>query len=88
MPPQILHVRQQLAKYNQQITNVPEISQNILGIIRTLKEEDKMEMLRLKNQRSGLMPVDVAAHGAMGENLEYFIENRVIETLAAYAMTD
>jgi hypothetical protein len=25
---------------------------------------------------------------AMGENLEYFIENRVIETLAAYALTD
>lgn len=24
----------------------------------------------------------------MGENLEYFIENRVIETLSAYAMTD
>ena len=24
----------------------------------------------------------------MGENLEYFLENRVIETLSAYAMTD
>ena len=25
---------------------------------------------------------------AMGENLEFFIENRVIETLSAYALTD
>lgn len=45
-------------------------------------------MQRLKNQRNGFMPVDMAAQGTMGENLEYFIENRVIETLAAYAMTD
>lgn len=27
-------------------------------------------------------------HGAMGENLEYFIENKIIETLSAYALTD
>ena len=44
-------------------------------------------MARLKNQQSGLMGMD-AHPGAMGENLEYFLENRVIETLAAYAMTD
>jgi len=35
----------------------------------------------------GMMGMD-AYPGAMGDNLEYFLENRVIETLAAYAMTD
>lgn len=39
--PEIKHLRQQLTKYKYQFTNIPEISQNILGIIRALKEEDK-----------------------------------------------
>ena len=31
---------------------------------------------------------ETQTHGAMGENLEYFIENKIIETLSAYALTD
>ena len=50
-----------------------------------LKEEDKNgELFR---QTINAME-DSQCHGAMGDNLEYFIENRVIETLSAYAMTD
>jgi hypothetical protein len=50
-----------------------------------LKEEDKNgELFR---QTINALE-DSQCHGAMGENLEYFIENRVIETLSAYAMTD
>ena len=44
-------------------------------------------MARLRNQQNDFLQMDMHP-GAMGENLEYFLENRVIETLSAYAMTD
>jgi hypothetical protein len=50
-----------------------------------LKEEDKNGIII---RQSINMMEDSQCHGAMGENLEYFIENRVIETLSAYALTD
>jgi hypothetical protein len=50
-----------------------------------LKEEDKNGDVM---QATANMLEDSQCHGAMGENLEYFIENRVIETLSAYALTD
>lgn len=58
--------------YNREITRVPVIQRNLLNIVRVLKEEDKAD----RGQQM------------MGENLEYFIQNRVIETMAAYAITD
>ena len=48
------------------------IQHNLFNIVRVLKEEDKAD----RGQQM------------MGENLEYFIQNRVIETMAAYAITD
>ena len=43
--------------YNREITRVPVIQQNLLNIVRVLKEEDKAD----RGQQM------------MGENLEYFI---------------
>jgi hypothetical protein len=40
--------------------------------VRVLKDDDK----------------DERGQQMMGENLEYFIQNKIIETMAAYAMTD
>lgn len=49
---------------------------------------DRTDKGALTTDRSATTQQTAQTHGAMGENLEYFIENRVIETLAAYALAD
>ena len=50
----VKRVREQLAKYGGQISRVPAISQNLLQIVRILKDEDKNEnLLRRKREAEG-----------------------------------
>ena len=72
---------------------VPAISHNLLMILNCLKDEDKNGASRKlqpldESRFSEYSANDTQINGAMGENLEYFIENKIIETLSAYALTD
>ena len=74
------------------------MSQNLLMLVRILKDEDKNEnnIRRKREQLDGsrmtipaeVLPNYLTTHGAMGENLEFFIENHIIETLASFAIID
>jgi len=78
--PEIQHFRKQMFAYNFELTRVPEISANLMCMMRILKEEDKRENFKASQEGHN--------QGAMGENLEYFIENKIIEQIGAYILTD
>lgn len=92
LPSKVIMIRELLAKHGGQLTKVPAINMNLLQMIRALKDEDKRETspIQASNRISGGEGSlnDTTLHGAMGDNLEFFIENKIIETLAAYAITD
>jgi hypothetical protein len=96
LSPSIKRVRDQLTKYGGQISKVPAISLNLLQILKLLKDEDK-KLNKAPSNFGGVSAFSLDGggitdrtmnNGAMGENLEYFIENKIIETLSAYALTD
>jgi len=50
----VKRVRAQLSKYGGQISRVPAISQNLLQIVRILKDEDKNEnLVRRRREAEG-----------------------------------
>ena len=84
LPPEIQNLREQLTKYKGELTRVPAISQNLMNILKVLKEEEKYE---INNQIEQVNPGDTTL-GTLSESHEYFVEYKVLETLATYAITD
>ena len=78
-------MREELARHGGQLTAVPQISQNLLTILRVLKEEERYEAQYLVDPDHN---ANDTAVGAMSESLEYFIEKRMLQILVSYALTD
>ena len=70
------------------ITQIPAISHNLLTIVKILREEDKMDGKYLSPIKGTDSEFESTIHGGMNESMEFFIENKIIETLSAYAITD
>jgi hypothetical protein len=54
---------------------------NLMTILRILKEEEKLELQNVVDQFDELLE-DELESGNISECLEYFIEHRILETLA------
>ena len=74
-----------MTKYKGELTRVPAISSSLLNILKVLKEEEKYEVNTLVEPGS---EVEESTLGTLSESHEYFVEYRILETLAAYALTD
>lgn len=70
-----------MQKYNNQLTEVPAISLNLLSIIKLLREEEKEEV-------RPMIDANQSAVETCSTCLEYFVNARILETLASYALTD
>ena len=71
-----------MKKHDFNLMEVPAIGQNLLTIIKILKEEERFEANNL------VEGTDLDQTSTMSESLEYFVNMRILETLASYALAD
>jgi hypothetical protein len=74
-------VRATMQKYNNQLIEVPAISLNLLNIVKVLREEEKDEIRPMVDGNQSMLESNMQC-------MEYFVNARILETLASYALTD